>query len=69
MRRARPRTGATVKEGDRIQLGGVWYSVRTAISDRNRLRHVTGMNEATGRNVRMRLHPHQDFPVDREEEL
>ena len=69
MRRTRPRTGASVTGGDRVQLGGVWYSVRTAVSDRNHLRHITGMNETTGRNVAMRLHPHQDFPVDREEDL
>lgn len=67
MRRTRLRTGSSVQAGDRVRAGGTWYLVRTAISDRNRLRHFTGLNEATGRNVRGRLDPVQDFEVDREE--
>jgi len=61
--------GGSVRAGDRVQIGGIWYEVRTAISDRNRLRHFTGRNEATGRNVKGRLDPVQDFEVDREEDL
>lgn len=62
-------SGASVKTGDRVRVGGVWYSIRTALSDRNRLRHFTGVNEVTGRNVRGRLDPVQDFEVEREEPL
>jgi len=67
MRKTRFRLGANVKAGDRVLVAGVWYVIRTAVSDRNRLRHFTGLNEATGRNVRGRLDPVQDFEVERDE--
>ena len=67
MRKTRFRLGASVKAGDRVLVAGVWYVIRTAVSDRNRLRHFTGLNEATGRNVRGRLDPVQDFEVERDE--
>jgi hypothetical protein len=69
MRRTRLRMGAAVQAGDRVRIGGVWYAVRTAVSDRNGLRHFTGRNEVTGRSVKGKLDPVQDFEVEREEEL
>lgn len=69
MRRTRFRTGASVQAGDRMRVGGVWYAVRTVVHDRNKLLHFTGRNEATGRSVKGRLDPVQDFEVEREEEL
>lgn len=69
MKKTRLRTGASVKAGDRIRVGDTWYLVRTAVSSKNKLRHFTGTNEATGRNAQGKLDPVQDFEVEREEEL
>lgn len=69
MRKIRLRRGAEVQAGDRVLVGGTWYSVRTAVSSRNKLRHLTATNESTSRNAQVRLDPVQDFEVERDEPI
>lgn len=52
-----------IAPGDVLHLAGQDYMVRTAKSDRNKLRHLTAANTATGVIAKIRLDPQQDFWV------